>query len=153
MGVWANLQKAGEVRTLVLKMPRPILTLTSGFGVSDHYVGTMKGIILGICPQAQIVDVSHDVTPFAIAEGAYLIAQAYRYFPKKTVHVLVVDPGVGSALPGTPPYSRDPPSRRCHRLSMFLCPDIGFATENRWYPHDGNVRGIGREDRNRAIAT
>lgn len=78
-------------------MPRPILTLTTDFGLADHYVGTMKGVILGICPQAQIVDVSHDVPPFAIAEGAYVIAQAYRYFPKKTVHVVVVDPGVGSA--------------------------------------------------------
>lgn len=54
-------------------------------------------MILGICPQAQIVDISHDVAAFAIAEGAYLIAQAYRYFPKKTVHVMVVDPGVGSS--------------------------------------------------------
>jgi len=78
-------------------MPRPILTLTTDFGLSDHYVGAMKGVILGICPQAQIVDISHEVAPFAIAEGGYLIAQAYRYFPEKTVHVVVVDPGVGSA--------------------------------------------------------
>lgn len=78
-------------------MPRPILTLTTDFGLSDHYVGTMKGVVLGICPQAQIVDISHGVAPYAIPEGAYLIAQAYRYFPKKTVHVVVVDPGVGTA--------------------------------------------------------
>jgi len=78
-------------------MLRPILTLTTDFGLSDHYVGTMKGVILGICPQAQMVDISHDVRPFEVTEGAYLIAQAYRYFPKKTVHVVVVDPGVGSA--------------------------------------------------------
>jgi S-adenosylmethionine hydrolase len=77
-------------------MPAPILTLTTDFGLSDHYVGTMKGVILGICPQAQLVDISHQVSPFAIAEGAYLVAQAYRYFPPKTVHVVVVDPGVGS---------------------------------------------------------
>jgi S-adenosyl-L-methionine hydrolase (adenosine-forming) len=77
-------------------MPPPILTLTTDFGLSEHYVGVMKGVILGICPRAQLVDISHQVTPFEIAEGAYLIAQAYRYFPKKTVHVLVVDPGVGS---------------------------------------------------------
>ena len=56
----------------------------------------MKGVILEICPRAQIVDISHQVTPFAIAEGAYLIAQAYAWFPKRTVHVAVVDPGVGS---------------------------------------------------------
>ena len=77
-------------------MPTPILTLTTDFGLCDHYVGTMKGVILGICPRARLVDISHLVTPFAIAEGAYLIAQAYRYFPPKTVHLVVVDPGVGS---------------------------------------------------------
>jgi|SRR5271157_3515912 len=78
-------------------MPKPILTLTTDFGLSDHYVGAMKGVILGICPQAQIVDISHQVSPFEISEGAYLVAQAYPCFPKKTVHVVVVDPGVGSA--------------------------------------------------------
>lgn len=78
-------------------MPRPIVTLTTDFGLSDHFVGAMKGVILGICPQAQIVDISHGVTPFAIPEGAYLVAQGYRCFPKKTVHVVVVDPGVGTA--------------------------------------------------------
>jgi S-adenosyl-L-methionine hydrolase (adenosine-forming) len=77
-------------------MAEPILTLTTDFGLVDHYVGAMKGVILEICPRAQIVDISHQVTPFAIAEGAYLIAQAYAWFPKKTIHVAVVDPGVGS---------------------------------------------------------
>ncbi len=78
-------------------MPRPVITLTTDFGLSDHYVGTMKGVIAKICPQAQMVDISHEVPAYAIAEGAYLIAQAYRYFPKKTVHLIVVDPGVGSS--------------------------------------------------------
>jgi len=78
-------------------MPAPILTLTSDFGLSDHYVAAMKGVILGICPQARIVDISHEVGPFEIAGGAYLIAQAYQCFPRKTVHVVVVDPGVGTA--------------------------------------------------------
>ncbi len=78
-------------------MRKPILTLTTDFGVSDHYVGVMKGVILGICPQAQMVDISHEVTPFEITEGAWLIAQAYHYFPPKTVHLVVVDPGVGTA--------------------------------------------------------
>ncbi len=73
-----------------------ILTLTTDFGLSDHYVGAMKGVILGICSGARIVDISHQVTPFEIAEGAYLIAQAYACFPAGTVHVAVVDPGVGS---------------------------------------------------------
>jgi hypothetical protein len=75
----------------------PIITLTTDFGTADHYVGTMKGVILGIAPQARVVDISHEIRPFQIAEGAYVIAQACRYFPPKTIHVVVVDPGVGSA--------------------------------------------------------
>jgi S-adenosylmethionine hydrolase len=77
-------------------MAQPILTLTTDFGASDHYVGTMKGVILSICPRAQIVDICHEVTPFEISEGAYTIAQAYPFFPPRTVHVVVVDPGVGT---------------------------------------------------------
>src|SRR5204863_8746983 len=78
-------------------MTAPILTLTTDFGLSDHFVGVMKGVIPSISPQAQVVDISHGVTPFEIAEGAYLIAQAYPYYPKKTVHVVVVVPGVGTS--------------------------------------------------------
>src|SRR5579872_4521305 len=78
-------------------MPEPVLTLTTDFGLADHFVGTMKGVILGICPKARIVDISHEVKPYDIAEGAYLIAQAYPYFPRKSVHLVVVDPGVGTA--------------------------------------------------------
>jgi len=78
-------------------MRKPIVTLTTDFGLQDHYVGAMKGVILGICPQAQIVDISHGVTPFLISEGAFLLAQACTCFPPKTVHVAVVDPGVGTA--------------------------------------------------------
>lgn len=78
-------------------MSPSILTLTTDFGLDDHYVGAMKGVILGICPGAQIVDISHGVKLFEIAEGAYTIAQAWRCFPPRTVHVVVVDPGVGTA--------------------------------------------------------
>ena len=78
-------------------MPPPIITLTTDFGLSDHFAGTMKGVILGIAPRAQIVDITHEVKPFEILEGAFTITQAYRYFPKGTVHLIVVDPGVGSA--------------------------------------------------------
>jgi S-adenosylmethionine hydrolase len=77
-------------------MRTPIVTLTTDFGLADHYVGVMKGVILGICPGAQLVDISHEVRPYAISEGAFLIAQAYGYFPPETVHLVVVDPGVGS---------------------------------------------------------
>jgi S-adenosyl-l-methionine hydroxide adenosyltransferase len=82
---------------IYLTMAKPILTLTTDFGLTDHFVGVMKGVILDICPLAQIVDISHEIAPFAIAQGAYLIAQAYPYFSKNTVHIVVVDPGVGGA--------------------------------------------------------
>jgi S-adenosylmethionine hydrolase len=78
-------------------MLRPILTLTTDFGLADHFVGVMKGVILGIAPTAQIVDITHDIPPFAITEGAFTIDQAYRWFPKRSIHVVVVDPGVGTA--------------------------------------------------------
>src|SRR5579871_4503494 len=78
-------------------MPAPILTLTTDFGLSDHYVGVMKGVILSICPRARIVDISHGVGAYAIAEGAFTVAQSYPYFPRGAVHVVVVDPGVGTA--------------------------------------------------------
>jgi len=76
---------------------RPIIALTTDFGIDDHFVGVMKGVILGIQPAAQVIDISHGVQPYEIADGAFTIAQAYRYFPQKTIHVVVVDPGVGSA--------------------------------------------------------
>jgi S-adenosyl-L-methionine hydrolase (adenosine-forming) len=78
-------------------MATPIITLTTDFGLEDHYVGVMKGVILGICPEAAIVDITHSVTPYEVAEGAFLLAQAYPHFPPKTVHMVVVDPGVGTA--------------------------------------------------------
>ena len=78
-------------------MPDPIVTLTTDFGTSDHFVGVMKGVILGIAPRARIVDITHDVAPFEVTGGAFAISQAWSYFPKGTIHIVVVDPGVGSA--------------------------------------------------------
>ena len=75
---------------------RPVVTLTTDFGLNDHFVGTMKGVILGIVPDAEIVDISHAVQAFDVLDGALTIAQAYSYFPTSTVHVVVVDPGVGT---------------------------------------------------------
>src|SRR4051794_3609791 len=77
-------------------MPRPIITLLTDFGLSDHFVGAMKGIILGICPEAQLVDITHDIAPWQIAQGAWVLDQAWRTFPAGTIHLAVVDPGVGS---------------------------------------------------------
>jgi len=76
---------------------RPIITLTTDFGMNDHFVGVMKGVILDIVPDAQIVDICHSVQPFDVLDGALTISQAYSYFPNRTVHVVVVDPGVGTA--------------------------------------------------------
>lgn len=78
-------------------MTRPLITLTTDFGLSDHFVGVMKGVIAGIAPAARVIDISHGVRPYDIVDGAFTIVQAYRYFPKRTIHVIVVDPGVGSA--------------------------------------------------------
>jgi S-adenosyl-L-methionine hydrolase (adenosine-forming) len=76
---------------------RPIVTLTTDFGLSDHFVGTLKGVILDINPETQIVDICHSVQAFDVLDGALTIVQAYSYFPAGTVHVVVVDPGVGTA--------------------------------------------------------
>src|SRR5258708_288276 len=78
-------------------MPGGLITLTTDFGIADHFVGTMKGVILGIAPAARIVDITQEVAPHDLREAAFVIAQAWRYFPRKTIHVVVVDPGVGSA--------------------------------------------------------
>jgi S-adenosyl-L-methionine hydrolase (adenosine-forming) len=74
-----------------------VITLTTDFGTADHFAGTMKGVILGIAPRVQIVDITHEIPPFELNEAGFVIAQAWKYFPKKTIHVVVVDPGVGSA--------------------------------------------------------
>jgi len=74
-----------------------IITLTTDYGTSDHLVGAMKGVILKINPEAHIVDICHNVLPFDVLDGALTIGQAYRFYPTRTVHIVVVDPGVGTA--------------------------------------------------------
>lgn len=75
----------------------PVVTLTTDFGTSDHYVGVMKGVILSLCPRANIVDITHSVPAYSIREASFLVDQIGRYFPPKTIHVVVVDPGVGTS--------------------------------------------------------
>ena len=75
----------------------PIVALLTDFGLSDAYVGTMKGVLLAICPAARLVDLTHDVQPQNVRQAAYLLATAYAYFPADTVFLVVVDPGVGTA--------------------------------------------------------
>jgi S-adenosylmethionine hydrolase len=74
-----------------------VITLTTDFGTADHFVGTMKGVILSIAPRVRIVDITHEIAPYEIGEASFVLAQAWRYFPKGTIHVVVVDPGVGGA--------------------------------------------------------
>ena len=73
------------------------ITLTTDFGLNDHFVGAIKGVILEIAPEAQIIDISHSVQPFDILDGALTVSQAYSYYPSGTVHMVIVDPGVGTA--------------------------------------------------------
>jgi S-adenosyl-L-methionine hydrolase (adenosine-forming) len=73
-----------------------IITLTTDFGYKDPFISEMKGVILSINPYASIVDVTHDIEPFNILEAGFVIGSSYRYFPSGTIHVVVVDPGVGS---------------------------------------------------------
>lgn len=96
-----------------------IITLTTDFGTSDAYVGVMKGIILSINPNVQIVDLTHAIPPQDIYEAAFSIDAAHSYFPKGTIHIIVVDPGVGSDRQAIV-------SRTCD--AFFVCPDNGVLS-------------------------
>ena len=99
--------------------PSRIITLMTDFETSDHYVGVMKGVILNINPQVQIVDITHAIPPQDIHGAAFLIDSAWRYFPTGTIHVIVVDPGVGS----------ERRSIICQtETAYFVCPDNGILT-------------------------
>jgi len=73
-----------------------IITLTTDYGTNDHLVGTLKGVILKINPEVTLVDITHNVAAFDLLDGALAIGSAYAYFPPKTIHIVVVDPGVGT---------------------------------------------------------
>jgi len=76
-------------------LAKPIITLTTDFGLKGPFAGAMKGVILGINPEAEIVDISHAITPQNVFEAAQVISMSHKYFPPSTIHVAVVDPGVG----------------------------------------------------------
>jgi hypothetical protein len=97
----------------------PIITLTTDFGDKDGFVGTMKGVIWSICPEAQIADITHAVSPQNILEGAFCLWRACYFFPAETIHVAVVDPGVGT--------SRRPIAARLG-AHTFVGPDNGIFT-------------------------
>ena len=74
-----------------------IITFTTDFGLTEHYVGAMKGVILNINPAVHMVDISNSVQSYDVLDGALAISQAYKYFPSTTIHLVIVDPGVGTA--------------------------------------------------------
>jgi len=78
----------------------PLITLLSDFGLRDPYVAEMKAVILTLCPEARIIDISHFIEKFDVRMGAFVLASAARYFPKDTIHVAVVDPSVGTRRRG-----------------------------------------------------
>ncbi len=96
-----------------------IITLTTDFGLADAYVAAMKGVILGINPEVKIIDICHSIKPQNIAQAAFVLSTAYPYFSKKTVHVVVVDPGVGSERRAI--ILRTP-------IACFVAPDNGVLS-------------------------
>ncbi len=98
---------------------RPLIALLSDFGSRDHYAGTMKGVMMGICPELSLVDITHSVRPHDVLEGALQLAAACRYFPPGTIFLAVVDPGVGSSRRGLAAEAGD---------YRFVAPDNGLLT-------------------------
>jgi hypothetical protein len=106
--------------SLYQSMPPAPIALLTDFGLADHFVGVMKGAIAGIAPGVPVIDISHAVRPYAVNQARFLLAQSWPYFPAGTVHIVVVDPGVGSAR-------RALAVRAAGRL--FVGPDNGVLTE------------------------
>ena len=111
----------------------PLITLLTDFGERDYFVASMKGVILSIHPDARIVDLSHQIAPHQIEEAAYVLRSCYHYFPEGTVHVAIVDPGVGTV--------RRPllaSSSKYH----FLAPDNGLLTRVLRNEQDVTIRQV-----------
>src|SRR5262245_39964082 len=100
-------------------MARPIITLTTDFGTASHYVAAMKGVLVSRCPDAQLIDISHSIPAQDVVHAAYFLREALPWFPPGSIHVAVVDPGVGTTrLP------------LCVTIDQkhILCPDNGIWT-------------------------
>ncbi len=121
-----------------------IITMTTDFGNRDGYVAAMKGVVYSRAPRATVVDISHNIPPFDVQAGSFVLAQAARFFPPETIHLGVVDPRVGSERRGLLIVSR---------RQMFVGPDNGLFTPfldhqaqvfaltnpNLWLPHASNT--------------
>jgi S-adenosyl-L-methionine hydrolase (adenosine-forming) len=125
-----------QIITRVRALTNPIITLTTDYGTNDHLVGVMKGAILKINPDAQIIDITHHVAPFDLLEGALAISSAYPYFPPRTIHVVVVDPGVGTERR---------PLLVSGQNQYFLAPDNGVLSGVYEKEHPVIVRNITSE--------
>ena len=115
-------------------MARPLITLTTDFGLKDPYVAEMKAVILRICPEASVVDVSHQIDKFNVRMGAFILAAASAYFPRGTVHVAVVDPGVGTERRAVCIKTKD---------ACFVGPDNGLlvlAAKNQGITHAYEIK-------------
>jgi S-adenosylmethionine hydrolase len=97
----------------------PIITLTTDFGTSDAYVAAMKGVMLGIHPEARLVDISHSIKPQNVLQASFVLSTAYQFFPPRTIHLVVVDPGVGTERRAV--ILRTP-------LADFVAPDNGVLS-------------------------
>jgi hypothetical protein len=100
-------------------MARPVVAFLSDFGTRDHYAGTMKGVVLGVCPDATLVDIGHEIPAHDVLAGALELAACYRFFPAATVFLVVVDPGVGSSRRGIAAECGD---------YRFVAPDNGVLS-------------------------
>jgi len=96
-----------------------VISLTTDFGLRDWFVGTMKGVIARLAPETRVIDLTHDLGPGEIHAAAFALNAGYRYFPKKTIHVVVVDPGVGGPRRGLAVRTRD---------YTFVGPDNGVLS-------------------------
>ncbi|MDI6704069.1 MAG: SAM-dependent chlorinase/fluorinase [bacterium] len=97
-----------------------IITLITDFGLKDNYVGVMKGVIVQISPKTRIIDITHGLTKHDVLEASYILKCSYKYFPKQTIHLVVVDPGVGSSRQGIIVESKDG--------YYFVSPDNGVLS-------------------------
>jgi hypothetical protein len=99
---------------------RPIIAMLSDFGTRDHYAGVMKGVVLGICPDVTLVDVSHDLPAHDVSAAARELSATYKYFPAATIFLVVIDPGVGTQRRGIAAEAGD---------WRFVAPDNGVLTD------------------------
>jgi S-adenosyl-L-methionine hydrolase (adenosine-forming) len=116
--------------------PNGIITLTTDFGLTDSYVGSMKGVIMGIAPDARLVDITHAIGPQDTNQAAHILKTFYQYYPPGTIHLVIVDPGVGSERRAIAFQTPE---------AIFIAPDNGILTEvwsdarARWGPEGCTV--------------